>query len=513
MKIKDLIDINNELDLISQKIASFDTDERKEIKKNNKLIESYILELEEIKDILKDVIKNKYQNLIPKEDKKKNISEEIRIQYENIKFLSNNNYLFKMGIDKIIYEIRYSNNLDIINNSIGEMLDKFLLVGVELKKEDFKYSLSLYKYICAYFELYSDSDFKNKIKNTFDSLYWECPNLVLHIFLAFMLLLEKHKDKFENYIKHKTIQDISYDDGLENLNNLIKNYYDKLLADKYLNYQKFANGELRIEEYLEGSPNKNEIISKFIEYDKYTSLSLEERKRFYNQIKGIYDDLCEYLFIEKYNYIIIKVKEIYQNKNNYVNNYSAFMKKIKTLNKQRERLNKKLMAIYSKINDKSNKMMLKKYNNLFNKLNNTINEIIINYSNYDEVLINNDIINKLNEDSTYYDVFKLFENHYSYLVNTIKDNNGDYEEYQKFLYSPYLNISKSISFTSDLDILNKISSKYELFNININLSDLNKLKDDLEYIIRIGYFDINNFNLDDFKLIFDIKKILETKDM
>ena len=247
MKIKDLIDINNELDLITKKIASFDTDERKEIKKNNKLIESYILELEEIKNILKDVIKNKYQNLIPKEDKKKNISEEIRTQYENIKFLSNNNYLFKMGIDKIIYEIRYSNNLDIINNSIGEMLDKFLLVGVELKKEDFKYSLSLYKYICAYFELYSDSDFKNKIKNTFDSLYWECPNLVLHIFLAFMSLLEKHKDKFENYIKHKTIQDISYDDGLENLNNLIKNYYDKLLADKYLNYQKFANGELRIE--------------------------------------------------------------------------------------------------------------------------------------------------------------------------------------------------------------------------------------------------------------------------
>ena len=46
MKIKDLIDINNELDLITKKIASFDTDERKEIKKNNKLIESYILELD-----------------------------------------------------------------------------------------------------------------------------------------------------------------------------------------------------------------------------------------------------------------------------------------------------------------------------------------------------------------------------------------------------------------------------------------------------------------------------------
>ena len=70
-----------------------------------------------------------------------------------------------------------------------------------------------------------------------------------------------------------------------------------------------------------------------------------------------------------------------------------------------------------------------------NPLTNKLNEIIINYSNYDEVLISNDIINKLNEDSTYYDVFKLFENHYSYLVNTIKDNNGDYEEYQKFLDS------------------------------------------------------------------------------
>lgn len=508
MKVNNLIDINNELDLISKKIATFDTDERKEIKKNNKLIDSYVLELEEIKEVLKDVIKNKYQDLIPKEDKKKNVFEEINIQYEKIKFQSNNNYLFKMGIDKIIYEIRYSNNLDIINNSISGLLDKFLLVGVELKKEDFKYSLSLYKYICAYFELKSDSDFKNKIKNTFDSLYWECPNLVSHIFLAFMLLLEKYRDKFEYYIKHKITEDVSYDEQLANLSSLIISHYERLMSDKYLNYQKFAKGELRIEEYLESSPNKNEIISKFIDYDKYLSSSLAERKIFYNQIKGIYDDLCEYLFIDKYGYIIKKVKDIYLNKNSYVNNYNAFMKNAKMLNKQREKLNNKLLVIYSKINDKSNKRMLKKYNNLFNKANNVINEIISNYNNYDEVLINNDIINKLNDDSTYYDVFKLFEDNYSYLVNLIKDNNGNYEEYQKFLYNPYLNISKSISFTSDLDILNKISSKYELFNININLSDMNKLKEDLEYIIRIGYFDICKFNLDDFKLIFDIKKIL-----
>lgn len=511
--MKNLKEINDELDLIKNKIDGFNTDERKEIKKNNKLIDEYILKLDEVKDIVKTKIKSKYLKLIPKENKDLISEEKINDAYEKVKCLSNNNYLFKMEIDKILYEIRYGNNLDKINDSINKLLDKFLLVGIELKRDDFKYSISLYKYMSDFLELKNEDDFRVKIKDTFDSLYWECSNLVNHIYLVFMILLDKYHDQFENYIKHQYSDSISYEEELSNFNNLIKEYDESTMADKYLNYINFASGKLRIEDYLDDSVNKKDIITKFMDYDKYINSSLEERKYMYSQIKGLYDEMCEYMFIDKYHYIIDKVKEIYENKGNYTNNYNELMKTLKSLNKQKDKLNSKLFMIYNKINDKSSKRIIKKYNNLFNKVNNKINEIISNYENYDEVILVNDIIKKINDDSTYYDVFKIFEDNYSYLVNLMKDKNGDYEEYQKFLYNPYLSISKSIPFISEIDILNKLSSKCELFSININLSDMNKLKEELEYIIRIGYLDIYNINLNEFKLILDIKKMLGEEDI
>lgn len=509
MIVKNLSDVIKELNLINDSMEKFDTDERKEIKKNNKLIDSYILELEQIKDVILNELRDRYQTLIPSSDNLNLDNSDQDIIFENVKYLSNGSYLYKMDIDKNMHEIRYGNSLDVINNNILDLMGKFLLVGVNITNEDFKYSLSLYKYMSSLIDNKDSEEFNVRMRDVFDSLYWECPNLVHHIYLCFSLLLDKYKDKFDTYIKNKCSFGNGYEEELKKFLDLVIVKNEEKMTSKYLNYQCFLNGELRIEDYLDGSTNKKEIISKFIDYDKYVSLDIDGRYSFYNQIKNIYDDLCECLLINKYSYLIEKVKEIYLNKNNYLSNYSSLIKNLKSLDKQREKLVGKLYFVYNKMNSKNSNRLLKKYNNLFNKVNSKIDEIISNYENYDETLFINDVITKLNDDSTYYDVFKLFESNYSYLVSFMKDKDGNYNEYIDFLYSPYLNISKSIPFISNVNIENKLLEKYELFDININLSDKNKLKEELKYIIRLEYFEKGNIDLREFKLIFDIKKIIE----
>ena len=506
--IKNLLDVNNYLDAIEEKISSFDTDERKEIKKNNKLIESYIKELEEIEKILFDEIKGRYDKLIPSKNEMIDESNLVDKQYNKLILLSNNSYIFKMDIDKNLYVIRYDKSLDKINENILDLIDKFNKVGIVLNKDNFKYSISLYKYMGNFFDNILEKDINIKMKDTFDNLYWECPDIINHLYLCFMLLLDKYKVKFDSYINNKCNNSDDYNNELDKYYQLFISYNDKQMSDNYLVYEKFDNGTYKIEEYLNNSSTRKDIISKFIDYDKYINLSKEERIKFYDQIKGIYYDLCESLLINKYGYMINKVKDIYSNKNNYLNNYSSFVKTIKQLERQREKINNRLFILNNRINDRNKDRLSKKYNNLFNKVNMKIKEIIDSYNNYDELLLNDNIIKNLNEDSTYYDAFKIFENNYSYLINFMKDNDGNYDEYISFIYNPYLNISKSIPFISDLDIENKLSEKYDLFDIDIDLSDKNKLREDLEYIIRLSYFEFGNINIEKIKLIFDIRKML-----
>ena len=72
-----------------------------------------------------------------------------------------------------------------------------------------------------------------------------------------------------------------------------------------------------------------------------------------------------------------------------------------------------------------------------------------------------------------------------------------------------MNISKSIPFTKDIDIEDTLFKKYELFDANIDFADKYKLKEELEFIIRLNYIEKGNVDLDRLKLIIDVKKIVD----
>lgn len=204
--LNNLEEVRKRLEIIKNLIPGFETEERKEIKKNNKLIEELKKELTIYKDLIFNELIEKKEKSLPKDEpiEIKENEDKLNKLLENINLLSNKDYLSKLDFNKNIYDIENSGNLNIINETLKEILNKFKLINVLLTKEDFKYSVTLYKYMSCYFENIEKSDFDIIMKDIFDSLYWENPNLILHLSLNLRDLVSKYKKQFESYIKNIT---------------------------------------------------------------------------------------------------------------------------------------------------------------------------------------------------------------------------------------------------------------------------------------------------------------------
>lgn len=509
-----LEEIKKRIEIINNLLPTFQTEERKEIKKNNKLIEELTKELTQYKDLIYNEMMIKKESSLPKENTKdiKNNQEIINKKLENINLLSSENYLSKLELNKNIYDIENSNNLEDINKILKEIIRKFKLINISLNKEDFKYSITLYKYMTKYLENIDKEDFNITMKEIFDSLYWENTELITHLSLCLRELTNKYKKQFDLYIK-TSITDKDYNEEIEKYNSLKIDTDNLINTNKYLNYNLFFNKELLIDDYLEGSATKKENISKFISYEKYTNMTKEEKNNFYKEIRGLYHSVNEYIYLTKFSFLIDKIKEIYKSKDSYKTNLSTLEKTMKSLTNGKKKIDRKLFSIYNKLqhNDK-NIRLNNKYNDLFNKSNNKINEIIASYREYDKTVFENNVITKLNDNSTYYDLLEIYSNNYPYLMTIIKENNKDisiYNDFIEYINNPYLIISKNIVFVNEIDIKEKLTEKYSLFSINFDLeeSNINNLKQSLDYIYRLSFFEESNLNLNEIKLITEINKI------
>ena len=202
-----LEEINKRIDIINEMLPKFETTERKEIKKNNKQIEELTKELTDYKDIIfKELVKKKEQEL-PKNNTEllKEKQEELSELKKEINFLEDKSYIVKLEFNKNIYDIENSNNLEEINKIITEILNKFKLINIELNIDNFKYSITTYKYMNSYFNNLNKDSFNEEMKNTFDTLYWENPNLINHLALSLRELTNSYKKEFENYIQNQNL--------------------------------------------------------------------------------------------------------------------------------------------------------------------------------------------------------------------------------------------------------------------------------------------------------------------
>ena len=213
----------------------------------------------------------------------------------------------KSGLDIILYKLGhyYTIDLDAVNDNIASALNIFKKVGINLTIDSFSYSYYAKKYLEKLLSLDPKKDtYQEELKQSFESIYWSCPDIINHITLNFKYLYYQNEKKFITYYESLSEELISQ--------NILSSYKaliikrDNLISDsKYLLLERFLNNELSPNDY-----NKTKI-SKLTE----ELISLEDYQE--EDIINLNHTLKEYSSYMSLEYLITDIKTLIADKSKY----------------------------------------------------------------------------------------------------------------------------------------------------------------------------------------------------
>ncbi len=463
----------------------------------------------------------------PKIDK---IAQEIKYM-DKIELLNKNTTSFeKMQLDEILYILRrfYKNNLELVNDAIVKCLEKFRIVGINLNAQDFEYSIYTKEYMNVFLEEMKKGDCNStRVKDTFEQIYWKCPDIIIHIELNFRSLYLKNEKNINRYYedaKKHIIKELglSEDEAIEKYEALQNQLIEAKNKDTALILDRFLKGEMLTKDYEQSSVKKNykKLLGKDIEeFDK------EQIDEINKNIYRLQNSLYEYKNYLKYKFIFDDIIEIYKSQEKYKITYSQKLKQIKKVENKIFKTNKKMIRF------ENHKGLLQK---IFGKNSNRLEKININtnaqildlkniYIDLEENKIYNIINKELNENSTIYDALFLICHFYSFLVNSTIEEFPDImqdviqdtiEKFKRFIKYPRITIINNLKIQEDKDIVLMIKDKYNLCNLNITKEDLEE--ENISNLITIvnNICEYNNIynsktNLQDIQFILQANKILE----
>ena len=425
----------------------------------------------------------------------------------------------KSSFNKVIYNMNNLANTDLkeVNNILLYIVNKFNTAKVSLNANNFNYSIYTRKYMSYFLEVKGKINFDELMAIKFDELYWNCPNLLIHLRLNIIGLVNENSKELEIFCKTK--QSNLFKQSNTNKNNceiiyldLKEKYNIGVNKDPYLNINKFLNKELNINDFIFGNPNMKSIVSKFIDFNKFNKFDKDERNKFYLDVINLGKSIDEVENYRLFKPIIKDLIERYNNKDKNKGLYNIKLKEIKKLEKEK---NKEVLK-YFKIESKNG-------SNKLNKLSTNINENIdiLNrlYCELEEARIDEKIYTYINDESTIYDGIKLISSFYGYLKSLIireykltssKEIDEMINKFNDFVYNNIIIMNKFNLF-SDYDLELLIKRKYVLFDINVEKDDLLKnissLKGSIEFIKKVYFLENDTISLDNIKLICDISKI------
>ena len=506
-------------------------------KKNLKIYKDKAIEIKAnyetyFKDILAEIKRRKVKilSLTPNpeiEKLKKQIEEKSYIKKANKDIPS----FEKMELDEILFVLKrfYKNNLELVNDAIVRCLEKFEMVGIILSENDFNYSIHVKEYMKVFLAERRRGEINSpRVKDVFEQIYWKCPDIIMHIELSFRNLYLKNEkiiDKYFEEVQKNNTSKINIDEkeAIENYEYMQRKLTELENADTALILQKFLRGEENIKDYEDANVNK--LYKKFVNGD-YESMDKKQKEEYTDNIFKLQSSLYEYMNYLDFKFIFDDILEIYKSKDKFKSLYNANLKKIKSLEAQVEKMNKKteklerhkslLIRLFCK---KNNNLKLEKINV---DVNAKLNEIRDLYRDLEKNKVSNIICTNLNDNSTIYDALLLINPFYSFLVDSIikKDNEilqEDIKEmvrdFREFIDYPNITILNNIKILEEKDIALMIKDKYNLCNINMTKGDLSdenisNLEASVNKICNYNYLKNSKTNLDDVKFVLQADKIL-----
>ena len=421
------------------------------------------------------------------------------ICYQDTRIASYN----KMNLDEMIYHLArfYKSDLNSVNATIINIINKFKEVGIELKISDFNYSTYENEYISFLIKHASESDVMQEI---FDKIYWQCPEIIKHVEFNFLQIYYKNEKRIDSYYNKKYGKD-------DKLSNYVKEYNTNLDTiniiehnDNRVLFDKFINKELSTNSFSEVTIDKL----------KMQVLGTNGIADNYNNLLKLNDNLVEYKNYLTYELIINKLKELFKDKETYKGLFDSKLKDIKKKEGELSKLNGKLKpGLFNKPSaEKTSEMQL--------QIATKIAELQTVYEELEALRIKNTIYKYITPDSTILDVLKLASADYNFIVNTYKESddtitndliNQKLLSLKEFIYRDNLTLISNLTITSEKNIPQIITDRYKLMNININQENLNI--DSIDNVINdinnlLVYEDMkrNSFSLDDVIFVLDVNK-------
>lgn len=373
-------------------------------------------------------------------------------------------------------------SLDNINSTIEEFMNKFLDAGVNLSINDFSYSIFTYKYMTDYL----NKDNNINLKESFESIYWECPHFLKHLKLNLWNIIDKYKKQLDIY------SDKIMNEKLSNLNldkNNILTFYNEnmqkleleIRRDPYINLNVFLDKKRNISDYLEESSIRKNNFNFFTSSNDFDSLGEIEKNKYYSEILDLAKTLPILKLYYRYEFIIKDLKEKFSKKNENKNLYENKLKEIKKEESKRS----KLFSSYLKANGIG---FLAKYDDKkisISKL--QMNEEILKlYDLYNE-LHDLEITYKMNkyisDISSLYDLFMLAYSSYFYLEKMFNEKfieddgfsiNDEFIKYFDFIYNIDNSFLTKINGFVDYDITETVAEKYKLLELKVEKESIDK---------------------------------------
>ena len=508
---------------------------------NKKNLKEYKLKCEEIKKNYENYLENINSEIKRKAVKIKSIPQNSSIDelynqiknMEKIKLLDKNITSFeKMDLDEILFVLKrfYKNNLELINENIEKCLEKFKSVGIDLKEEDFNYSIYTREYMKVFLEeIKNDNINSTRVKENFEQIYWKCPEIITHIELnirSLYLKYEKQIDKYFQDIRKEVLKEFEVKDNEE--------AYEKFnsLKAKWLKQKdKDSNLILKSFESKKEAPKDYEKIAVQGQYKKLLGMDYEDIEEgqieeFNKNIFRLRDNLYEYKNYLTYKYIYDDIIEIYNTKEKYGSIFNQKLKEIKKKEAELFKLNKKIekqsrhsgliLKIFNKINKNNNK--LEKRNS---DINSKILELKDVYRDLEQNKVKNIISTVLTDNSTIYEALSLVKPFCSFLVDSVikkyedisqEDIETTIGDFWEFLEFPNMTIINNSSITENKDLSLVIKDKYNLCNIKISKDDLeeenlDKLINTTKIICNSYYLEKSQITLEDIKFVLQVNKL------
>lgn len=447
---------------------------------------------DELNKTMLQEIEARYEELIKVEenDRIREIDGRIVSVNEMISVMDNRSSFEKMNLDKLIYNVNgfYKKNLEIINKEIIEGIKMFETVGIRLTADDFNISEYAHEYMKVLLEETRNGQINSAtVKEKFETLYWQCSDMISHIYVNIRYIYEQKEKEIEKFFENKinvisTTKNVTLKQ-LEEKRNALLNEKRKLESiDDALLLKSFFDKVLVIGDYKQDNYKKSymDLISRNVD-----DLSIEEKVILDDNVEKLYSNLLEYSKFMKFKFLNDDVLKIRNAELKKAENKDKKQKKTEyeELNEQIKKLTDQIFKLNQKISGTAKKGLFKKalsereIEALVLERNKAILEVKELYIKSDDAKFREEIMRSISETSTLLDVFKFASYDYGFLAKAIIKQNHEItdaeisdmiNDIRDWLNNWDFAVINNVGISENKELSVIIKDKYKMFGMNLS---------------------------------------------